>query len=319
MKSKIQKIFSNHKIRIFLFFLAISAGSLVLNKLSKEYKTTLQFEVYADKIPVDKILLKQPETMVRIFVKASGFNLIGYKIRSKKIKINASNATFVEGTTYKIETNRLIGEFQEQLSADTEIVELIDKTILIEMGRIISKKIPVHLKSTITYEKGYKMKGFVVLEPDSISIVGAEDKIANINFVSTKPLILNNVYSNFDEEIGLLITDELNEITISDEKVNVSAQIEKFTELSFLVPIKIINNFNNYQIETFPSKVKLFFQVELSTINKINSDQFIVVCDLDNTLENKLNYLIPKVIEKPSSVLNYHIEPSKIDFIIRKK
>lgn len=318
MKSRLQKIFSNNKIRVFLFFLLISVGSLILNKLSKEYKTTIKFEFLIDNIPSNKILLKQPEGFVRIFVKASGFNLIGYKILSKKIRINSSIATLVEGTVYKVETNRLIGEFQEQLFSDTDIVEIIDKSIYIEMGKMVFKKIPIQLKSAISCEKGYKIKGNIRLTPDSITILGPEDKIANINKIITKQLTLNNIYTYFDEDVDLKITDEFKSITISDEIVNVSADVEKFTEISFLVPFKIINNFKKLTIETFPSKLKLIFQVELSEIDKINEDSFVVVCDFEKATKNNLSYLIPKVIEKPNSVNNFHIEPSKIDYIIRK-
>ncbi|MDP2088110.1 MAG: CdaR family protein [Flavobacteriaceae bacterium] len=318
MKITLQKIYSNNKIRVFLFFLMVSTGSLLLNKLSKEYKITLHFKVVADNIPSNKILLKQPEDVIRFYVKATGFNLIGYKIMSKKLAVNASFATFIDGTTYKIETNKLISDFQQQLSSDTEIVEIIDKSVYIEMGKMVSKKFPVQLKSSITFEKGYKIKESIKLFPDSIVISGPEDKIAKIDKIETKPLILNKIYAGFEEDIDLKITNELKGVSMSESKINVSADVEKFTELSFLVPFKIINNFNGLKIETFPTKVKLVFQVELSEIAKINEDSFVVVCDFKNTTQNKLTYLIPKVIEKPKSVNNYHIEPLKIDYIIRQ-
>lgn len=318
MKSKLQKVLSNYKIRVFLFFLAISIGSLFLNKLSKEYKASIQFEIIVDNIPSDKILLKQPESNIHLFVKASGFNLIGYKMMSKKIKVNATAASIISGTTYKIEPNSLIGEFQNQLFSDTEIIEILDKSIYIELGKIVYKKIPVLLKSNITYEKGYKIKGSIRLLPDSITVYGPEDKVAKINKIETKRLVLNNIYTSFEEEINLKISDDLKGVTISENKINVSADVEKFTELSFMVPYKIINNHQGFNIETFPSKVKLVFQVELSEIPNLTEDSFVVVCDFENAVQNKLSYLVPKVIEKPESIYNYHVEPSKVDYIIRK-
>lgn len=318
MKSKLQNVLNNYKIRVFLFFLMISLGSLFLNKLSKEYKTMIQFEVIVDNIPTDKILLKKPDEFISIFVKASGFNLIGYKIMSKKIKVNASKAIFVKNTTYKINSNHLIEEFQNQLYTDTEIIEVQNKPIFIELGKIVAKKIPVLLKSNITYEKGYKIKGSIKLKPDSITIFGPEDKIAKISNIETNRLVLKKIYKNIDEIINLKITDDLKEVSILENKISVTADIEKFTELSFIVPFKIINNYKNQTIETFPSKVKLVFQVELSEISNINQENFVIVCDFENTIKNKLPYLVPKVIEKPKSVNSYHIVPSKIDFIIRK-
>ncbi|MDO9261903.1 MAG: hypothetical protein Q7U08_08180 [Flavobacteriaceae bacterium] len=318
MKKTLQKIVENQKIRIFLFFLVISTGSLLLNKLSKEYRTTVSFQVVADQIPSDKILLKQPEEWIKIKVKASGFNLIAYQILNRKIKMNASKSKLVQGTTYKIETSRLVDEMENQLLSNTEIIEIVDKTVFIDMGKMVSKKIPVILKSQISYENGYKMKGSIKLLPDSVLIFGPEDKIAKINQVETHPLIMNHVYDDFEEEINLQLTQELKAVYFDDTKITVTVSVEKFTELTFLVPFKIINNHKKLKIECFPSKVKLVFQVELSAISNINENSFEVVCDFENASKQQLNYLIPKLIKKPTSVHHFHIEPTKVDYIIKK-
>lgn len=318
IKKTLQKIVENQKIRIFLFFLLISTGSLVLNKFSKEYKTTLSFIVVADNIPANKILLKQPDDLVKIEVKASGFNLIVYKILNRKIKINVSKAKWVKGTTYKIETNKMVDDFQKQLLNNTEIIEIINPPIFIEMGKMVVKKIPVKLISDISFEKGYKMKGFIKLFPDSVLILGPEDKIAKINYIETNKLILKNIYENFEEELDLKYTLDLKAVTVINKNIKVMASVEKFTEITFLIPFKIINNHKKLRIETFPSKVKLVFQAELSQISKIDESSFEVVCDFENTVQQKLNYLVPKLVKKPTSVNNFYIEPNKIDFIIKK-
>ena len=80
----------------------------------------------------------------------------------------------------------------------------------------------------------------------------------------------------------------------------------------------VSNNHKNLKIECFPSKVKIVFQVELSAISNINEKSFEVVCDFENTSQYQLNYLVPKLIKKPTSVNNFYFEPAKIDYIIKK-
>lgn len=314
----LQKIFSNNKTRVFLFFLIISSGSLLMNKLSKNYRTVLQFEIVPQQIPSDKIVLQQDKNYLTIFVNASGFNLIGYKFWKKKIGVNATEATKVYGTTYKIETYKLIEDFQKQLSSDTEIVEILDKTIFIEMGSIISKKIPVVLNSSISYEKGYKIKGEVKLSPDSILVFGPENLIVKIDKIETNQLSLNNVYENVEEIVNLKITPEFDSVKLSHDKVSVKAEVEKFTELSFMIPLKLVNKPMNCEIEVFPSEIQIVFQVELSEITNIKDVDFEVVCDVQYALDKKVNYLLPKVVKKPKSVHNFHINPTKIDYIKRQ-
>lgn len=318
MSKKLHRIILNHKIRIFLFFLMISMGTLLLNKLTKEYYTTIPFKVLITKFPFDKILLKQPNNLVKLKVKATGFNIIGYQLWNKTLKIDAHKATLVKGTHYQLDTKELKNDFQKQLLFHTDIIEIIDKKISFEMGKMVSKKIPVVLNSQITFDDGYKIKGAINIVPDSISVFGPEDKIASIYNVKTNTLIIKKCNTNFDEIIDLNFTQEFNNVSTNNNQVKVSAVVEKYTELSLLVPFKIINNSQKFTIKSFPTKVKVVFQVALSEVSKIDASNFEIVCDLEKTQQNNLNYLIPQLIDKPNFITNYYIEPQKIDFLIKK-
>ena len=64
--------------------------------------------------------------------------------------------------------------------------------------------------------------------------------------------------------------------------------------------------------------VKVYFVVGLSNFSKIDKNSFAVVCDYSLSNENKLDYLVPKVIEKPSFIKSFKVVPNKIDFLIQK-
>lgn len=318
MKNLFFQLFYSNKFRVFLLFLILSSGSLILNKLSKEYKTTLQFDVVISNIPSNKILLKTDYPPISIYVKASGYNLIGYKLLHKKIKINAAKATKLRSTTHALKTNILIDDTQQQLLEGTEIIEILNPTIEIELGEIITKKIPVILKKSITYEKGYKIKDAIKIEPDSIVISGPEDKVNAIQFLETRYFKKEKIYTTLNEDIFLNIKSLPKSVKVSTEVIKVFAEVEKFTELSFTVPFKLINNPEGLHIETFPSKVEVVFQLELSEISKLNASNFEVVGDLEYAKINNLTYLVPKIIKKPNGVQNIYIKPDKVDFIIRR-
>ncbi len=314
----LSQLFYNNKFRVFLLFLILSSGSLVLNKLSKEYKTTLQLEVAISNIPQNKIILKTAKTKINIYVKATGYNLIGYKLFNKKIKINATNAKRVINTKHQIKTSLLIDEIQQQLLVGTEIIEILNSTIDIELGEIISKKVPVILKKSITYEKGYKIKGNIVVEPDSVLVSGPEDKVTPLQYIETSILKKENLYTTLNEEVSLNLKSKPKSVRVSTNVIKVTAEVEKFTELVFTIPLKIINNPKRLHVETYPSKVEVVFQLELSEISKVNASNFEVIGDLAYAQDNNLSYLVPKVSKKPSAVQNIYINPQKVDFIIRK-
>lgn len=318
MKNILSQLFYNNKFRIFLLFLILSFGSLILNKLSKEYKTTLQFEVAISNIPSNKILLKTENSSIRIYVTATGYNLIGYKLINKKIKISADNAKRIRNTTHAINSSILIDEIQQQLLIGTEIIEILNPTIAIELGEIITKKVPIILKKSLTYEKGYKIKGEVSIDPDSITISGPEDKVNLIQFVESRLLTKDKIYTTINEDVLLNLKSIPESVKVSTTQFKVYADVEKFTELVFKVPFKVINNPTSLNVETFPSQVEVVFQLELSEISKVSASNFEVIGDLAYSQENKLSYLVPKISKKPSTIQNIYVKPLKIDFIIRK-
>jgi hypothetical protein len=100
--------------------------------------------------------------------------------------------------------------------------------------------------------------------------------------------------------------------------VTVSGKVEKFTERTLEVDVKVNNVPNSYRISTFPSKVKVVFQIGLSDFNKINEKDFEVVCDYRLIESDAIDYLIPKIKSKPNFVGSVKIIPNKIEFLLEK-
>jgi hypothetical protein len=71
-------------------------------------------------------------------------------------------------------------------------------------------------------------------------------------------------------------------------------------------------------ISTYPKEVKVVFQVALSDYNKISENSFKIQCDYKHTEDNNLEYLIPKIVEKPDILFDVKVIPNKIEYLIKK-
>jgi len=107
-------------------------------------------------------------------------------------------------------------------------------------------------------------------------------------------------------------------IVLSEEKVTVKGEVDKITDGSYTLPFKVINLPRNVIISTYPKEVKVVYQVALKDYNKIPENSFRIQCDYKQTEDNKLDYLIPKLIDKPEIITNVKIIPNKIEFLIKK-
>ena len=59
-------------------------------------------------------------------------------------------------------------------------------------------------------------------------------------------------------------------------------------------------------------------RIKTSDFNKIPENGFRIHCDFKHTQDNELDYLIPKLVDKPEIVSNVKIVPNKIEFLIKK-
>ena len=95
-------------------------------------------------------------------------------------------------------------------------------------------------------------------------------------------------------------------------------EVDKFTEGTLVIPFKIKNNPTDKVIATFPTSVTVTYRVGLKDYNKVTPNLFLIECDYQESVENKLNFMIPKVVSKPDFIKNLHINNQKIDFFIKK-
>ncbi|VAW18423.1 hypothetical protein MNBD_BACTEROID04-373, partial [hydrothermal vent metagenome] len=102
-------------------------------------------------------------------------------------------------------------------------------------------------------------------------------------------------------------------------KVVVKANVDKFTEGSFDIPVTIINKPEGIKINTFPNTIEVIYQAGLSNFNKITKNSFLVVYDYKQYEKDTLTrFLTPIIKQKSEFISSIKINPSKIEFLIQK-
>lgn len=302
----------------FIGFLVASVLIWLLITLSKEYTTTIAYPVSYIKIPQDKLLQSTPKEGIDIVIKASGFKIITTKFKKKPIVLTANSLNRKSVTKYYFLTKNQLINIQKQLLSDVQLQQIIQDTLFLDLGTLGSKKIAIKPILDINYHIGYDISKKINIKPDSIIISGPESIINKIKFIETTILKLDDVKSDFEEKVEILMPKNEKNINFNKESITISGVVEKFTEGSFKIPYTIVNLPENLELKTLSKTVEVVFVVGLSNFNKINKDSFIVACDYNNAEKNNLSYLVPKVISKPNFLKSVKVVPTIIDFLIQK-
>ncbi len=304
--------------KMMVIFLAVSFLFWILIKLSKQYTDTVPINVEYYNLPEGKMLLKEPIKTIDVTLKTFGFDLIKYHFFKRKIKVDLQDVKQKNVTTYYQLSDDLLSQITIQLISDVEVFAVKPDTLFYVVGLSTTKKVKIVPNIDIQYQSGYNLFGNLKVEPSEISISGPENLIDSIIQVESQKRELTAVNAPFEIKIPLLILDKSSKVNYTIKEVTVSGLVEKFTEAKFTLPIKIKNLPNRYEISTFPTQVEIVFQVGLSDYNKINENDFIVSCDYKRSVKDGLNYLIPKVVLKPSFVSEIKIYPNQIEYLIKE-
>ena len=288
----------------------------LLIKLSKEYKTVISFPVEYVQVPQDKIIQDTPINQIEIQVRASGFRLVGLSLFSKTIQLDVRKAQRKSSSNYYFVSSNHLIEIQNQISNKYLLEQVVQDTIPLSLGQLTSKMIPVKGDFDITYKLGYHLTKPIEFKPDSVLVSGPKEQIDTLQNLQLQSLVLNEVSESINTT--LLIQEVSSIIKFTQKEVKVNGDIDRFTEGNLNVPFTIINLPKNVNVNTFPTTLNIVYQVGLNNFNKVNATSFQVICDYQHSIDNGLNYLIPKVIAKPDFVTSVIINPNKVEFLIQK-
>ena len=308
----------NHKkLKVFLVFLLLSILFWSLIKLSKEYIADVEFELAYSDIPKNKLIQNEPDKKVKLTLKTVGFKLLNYGFKKRILDYTLTEIERKGGSMYYSETRSNINYLQAQLSAETVVLNIEPDTLFFDLGVKRSKKIPVVSQVEFSFKTGFNFVGNYGLYPKEITISGPEKVIDTIKEVKTINFKLQDISESFEKSIRLQLPNE--SVVLSEEQVMVKGEVDKITDGSYNLGFRIVNLPRNFIISTYPKEVKVVYQVALKDYNKIPENSFKIECDYKQTEDNNLDYLIPKLVEKPEIITNVKIIPNKIEFLIKKQ
>ncbi|SNR16892.1 CdaR family protein [Tenacibaculum jejuense] len=303
--------------KIFFGFLTASFLMWMLINLSKTYTSKIVYRVEYTDLPQNKILQEEPLKKISVTVKGNGFNLLAANFSSKKIILSLKKIVRKNTNDFFLLTANQQEEIQKRLNSGLSLEKVNRDSIHFKLGTLGSKKVPIQSDLNLNYKLGYGLEE-INLSQDSVLVSGPELQLAKINVIKTNTITLQEISEDVDLSLDLLVPEGSTGIKMKLNKIKANILVDKFTEGTFEIPIKIIGIPNRLKLSTFPKKVKVIYKVGLKNYQKITEDLFEVVCDYRKTINDDLSYLMPEIKRKPELISSIRISPQRIDFLIQK-
>ena len=315
IKSKILSSIKNKRINVFLLFLMISFGILLLTKLSKSYTNTVKFNIHQIGVPEEEVVFNNNEKQLNISIKTQGFSLLKYYINKPLINIDFDKNISKTDSFYVWNSTSGYSNIIAQFDKNIEIININPDTLKFRYDINTVKKVPIILNSNIKYSQGYDLINSFEIIPDSIKLIGPETLIEQINEVQSDTLFLESINSDINTNLSLLLPNESSELKYSHKEISVLASVGKFTEGNLKIPIHVKNIPEGISIKYFPKHVNVSFYTSLKNFNSIKIEDFMVECDFSEISE-KQQVLVPRIVKKPDIVRNVKLHQKQIEYII---
>lgn len=281
----------------------------------------MAFPVVYSGVPDGFILTGQERQDILLKIRCKGFKLAGLQFgRIPTVKIDIANVRPYKGKG-KYNSYLVTGPFIEPIANQLRIVDNIYKvlpdTLFFSLKRVVSKKVPVKLDLKLDCAKQHHIYGSVKYEPDSITITGPSDEIDEVSAVHTKPLNLKNISSSQYFAVPLEKDSRYKCLSYSSQTVKLMIPVEKYTEVTFTVPVTVKKNGQEFSVKIFPENVNITFMVALRDFKTIKPEMFKV-----NVRTSDISPFTKKlkvsVAEFPGIVNITRVDPEKVEFIIIK-
>jgi hypothetical protein len=283
---------------------------------------TIDFPVLYGKSPSNLVLTNKPDSLLSFRLSSSGFKLITLEYLTFKkpiqfdlrsLKIHKEGSRYVASASTSEMAKTLIREH----SLAQELISVSPQTIYFEFSSVTSKKVPVKPNVDFSFEKQFQLLDSLIIEPDSVFVMGVNEVIDTIKFVTTELCKLDGINKAQTISGKLLNRWKLYDVSLSENEAKISLNVERFTESTIELPIEN-DHWDDMKIKTFPEKISLTYLVALKDYKRINSEMFVLGYDTAANL-NQANKLRVKIIRHPSFIKITRIDPQEVEFLVLKK
>ena len=304
---------SKNRLHFFLFFVFISFSFWISTKLSNSYTIEQIFNIEWINIP-EGIVIFDNNKKLNTSITASGLEIILYRLLNNNIKIDLIRANFeLDYLSLNLENQKFL--IQQQLYSNTLLNQINPSLAKIKFSLLSEKKIPVIPKTKINLRAGYLTDSKPISKPDCILIRGPKILLDSIYYAETVAYKEEDVSKSISRKINLSPIEGIN---FSKDVVDIELSVSRYSEKEFNISIGLINQPEGVKVKLFPPKAKIRATIPMSLIGNIRVSDFRLIADYNQILSGQTQKLELFIKKKPSGVKQIILEPTDVNYLIRK-
>lgn len=305
---------------MFSVFLLISAAIWLLNAMSKNYTSDIEYPMVYEDFPENKVFVGELPGHLDLQINSHGYALLRYKLFKKPVPISFHISAFnlssgQDSSSTFILTRYLKDQISRQLPSELQLLEIKPDTLHFRFADRVTRKLKIKPDFNYSIVKQFTIKDEIMLTPDSVEVTGPDLIIDTLDYILTERLDLGELTKNYEDRVRL---SQKAELTYDVSRVECIIELERFTELQVSVPVEVLNLPDSILLQTFPSSIKINCKVGLSKYDRIENYPFRAVVDFEK-IEERVPTLNVSIQNLPDYLLGYEYYPKTVEYLKSKK
>jgi YbbR domain-containing protein len=301
------------RLSVFFTCLVLSALAWFFTTLSNPYNYTVKRVLVYKNIPQKRAFHSLQSDTIQVTVSGTGWQMLFSKMNDENRMINVDLEPLSKGNTVML--NSQIAQIPVN-NVNHPVIAFSPDTLYFDFLNRSVRRVPIKLQAGIKYQPQFAQSNNVALKPAYVTLEGPSNRIDSIKQWLTDSLIATNVNGTIRATVGLQHGES--NISVYPKSVDVVVPVDEFTEKTLEIPVKLVNNNDFYNVTIFPQKVKVTFITSLKRYAETNEDFFEAESDLSLWKDHGYSMLPVKLTTLPPFCRVISVEPSTVDFIVKK-
>ena len=300
----------SREVLVFLFFFIIASGFWLLQTLNFDYETELAIPVRLKKIPSDVVLTSAPPEEVHVTVKDKGTVLLNYLLGTDFYPIELDFEDYKnQGNHVYIPIADLEKKIAAQLSQSTKLTVIKPEVVDYIFSKEKAKKIPVRLDGHVSAGRSYYISD-TLCTPDSVIVFATQPILDTIKYAYTQSVDLSDVTDTLRTQVALAA---IKGAKFVPAHVTFTFITDIYTEKTLEVALTGTGFPPGKVLRTFPSKVKVTFQIGLSRFKYIRPEDFVLTVPYEELVKSTTDKYRVRLNTSPEGVSNVRFSPAKVE------
>lgn len=303
----------NREFFLFLVCLCLSGMFWYIVSLNEEREADFNLRLNLKNVPENVVITTGLPSNVKVTLKDRGAQLLSYKYSGGMPTINIDFKNYDQQSGHVILKNSDITKtLMAKLQPTTKITAISPSVLDYYYNFGLHTKLPVVLRASLNTEKFYNIAS-VRLYPDSVNVYASKQLLDTLTAVYTEYISLSHLK---ERTVRRLPLEKIKGTKMDPDKTLLRVDIDQITEKTVTVPIKWVNFPATKVLKTFPSKVKVKFQVGTAMYRQRKAEDFVIVVNYEDILNSNKEKLHLSLKSIPTGVTQVHIIPEDVDYLI---